>query len=674
MVGSPQPTGIMPSISAPQDSGAGADPGQFGNYSDWAKGEMAKGYTPEELHQQLQSSGVQIEEPKKKGNWFTNLLPTIGSMAIPAIGALLAPETGGLSLLAAAGLSGAGAAGGKAAENALEGNQVLDKNVLNEGVMGAAGGLAGGIAGKALGKAGGMLAGRAESVAGKTAAEDAIETAANTYKDISPQLQKTLKAKDSLAHVSKLGYDVADPKNLVHVANTGSDALNEVLNRALANSGPVDLGHYTDLVKAAIAKESGALGGFEPVAIARGRLGTPNTPAAKLLAELQNLGGAPGEATGSAIAKAGADPNEIRTLTTKLGALMQDAKPSMSMTTGAIDPVQKARYNALRDVWSQVKSALYDRPELSDAIKGEVGNLIPDGKLNITPALADHLNNVITKSSTAQEILDELSRNTNISRLGEEGMKVGNIVTSTGGKARAAMEAGLSNPGVDTNPLLASGVSPSKGVVGNAVAVGKHALNDPRIMDTLSRIGKMGEKLLPIAGGAAATIPNLQADPTAMQPGGDYGLNGGTNGTMGGNMQMSSNGPQGMQPLISAMEAQAVLAPGQGGAAQFLASIAPQLQKNQLALSAMHGIPAGFANAGGAQGTGGILSSIAGLIPGTAAHTYNRQKQAAAAQIAAAMGISPDQAMGLLPSIMQNQGTADMTGGILANMGGQLAY
>jgi len=151
-------------------------------------------------------------------------------------------------------------------------------------------------------------------------------------------------------------------------------------------------------------------------------------------------------------------------------------------------------------------------------------------------------------------------------------------------------------------------------------------------------------------------------------------MNGGAVGTMGGNMQGAQDG-LGFQNLMNAMEAQAVLAPSMGGgASSFLSQMAPMIQKNQLAETAMSSIPQSFANAGGAQGTGGILSSIAGLIPGTAAHTYNKQKEAAAAQIAAAMGISPDQAMGLLPSIMQNQGSADMTQGILSNMGGQLAY
>lgn len=654
-----------------------ADPSQFGDYSDWAKNEMAKGFTPEQLQQNLSESGIKVQPQKSGGNWLTHLLPTIGSIAVPALGALLAPETGGLSLIAAAGLSGLGAAGGKAGENALEGKDV-GNGVVGEGLMGAAGGAAGGVAGKFLGKAGGALAGRAESIAGtdaaKAAATDSIETAANTYKDVAPQLQKALNAKDSLAHVTNMGYDIADPTNLTHVSNTSNDVLNDVLNRSLANSGPVDLSHYPNLVKDALAKEGGTLGSYEKVALARGRVGYQNNPASKLLQQLEDLG--------AGVAKTNSDPNELRTLTTKLGALAQDAKPTVAAATGAIDPQQRAAYNVINDVRGQVKKALYDRPEVSDALKGEVGNLAANPEQNITQELADHLNGVITNSGDSQPILDEISKNINVGRLGEEGQKVGNIVTSTGGKARAAAAAGLDNPGPDMHPLLeaAGTVSPHVGIAGNAAKFVAHSASNPAILSTLSRIGAMGEKLAPAAGAAIATSPNLQADPVGVQPGAggmDMMAPGGTNGTMGGNMDMQA-GPasnNSLQSILAQYMHMGTVDPYLlSSTSPVVQALAPQAQKNKLAEAAISGIPESFANAGGAQGTGGILSKISGLIPGTAAHTYQQQQAAAAAQLAQAMGISPQAAMGLLPQLMQNQGTAGMTQGILSNMGGQLAY
>lgn len=653
------------------------DTSQFGNYSDWAQQEMAKGFSPEQLQQHLQQNGVQIQQPHS-GNWLTHLLPTIGSIAVPALGALLAPETGGLSLVAAAGLSGLGAAGGKAAENATEGKAVLDKSDLTSGAEGLAGGAVGGVAGKVIGKAAGALGNAGENIAAKDATQEAaqksIDTAANTYKDISPQLQKALNAKQSLAHVTNMGYDISDPANLVHVSDTSNDVLNDTLNRALANSGTVNLDHYPNIIKDALAKEGGTLGSYEKVALARGRVGYANNPASKLLQQLEDLG--------AGVAKGKSDPNELRTLTTKLGSLAADAKPTVAAATGAVDPQQRAIYNVINDVRGQVKDALYNRPEVADSLKGEVGNLAADPEQNITPELADHLNGVITKSSDPQDLLDEISKNINVGRLGQEGQRIGNIVTSTGGKARAAAELGLDTTGTpptgNTMMDMAGLVNPHAGLVSGAVGAAKHVAQNPAILSTLSRIGAMGAKLAPAAGSAIATSPNLQAAPVAPDPSMAGGMGvapGGTNGTMGGNMQGSTNGTHDYQSLINAMEAQAVLAPSMGGgASSFLSAIAPQLQKNQLALSAIHGIPSSFANAGGAQGTGGIMSRISGFIPGTAAHTYNAQQQAAAAQLAAAMGISPQQAMGLLPQLMQNQTTAGMTGGILSNMGGQLAY
>lgn len=260
--------------------------------------------------------------------------------------------------------------------------------------------------------------------------------------------------------------------------------------------------------------------------------------------------------------------------------------------------------------------------------------------------------------------------------MGEEGQKVAGIVTSTGGKARAAAEAGLDTTGTpptgNTMMDMAGLVNPHAGVINGAISGAKHVAQNPAILSTLSRIGAMGAKLAPAAGAVVATSPNLQADPVAMAgaaPGGTMGDN------MNGNQPMQSNGGHDFQSLINAMEAQAVLAPSMGGgASSFLSQVAPLLQRNQLIKGELAGIPAAYANAGGAQGTGGIMSRIAGLIPGTAAHTYQQQQAGAAQALAAQLGISPQAAAGLLPQLMQNGATSGMNNSILGNMSGSLAY
>lgn len=620
--------------------------------------------------QQSQQAAAQAQQasaaqPAHSGNWLTHLLPTIGGIGA----ALLAPETGGLSLLAAAGLGAAGSAAGKLAENATEGKGLTD-DVATAGIEGGIGGGVGGAAGKLIGKGAEMLGNRGANIAAKeatdNAAQDAITGTANAYKDVSPQAQARLGAKDAIDHVNGLGYDATDPKNLVHVGEQSNDILNLTLNKALADAGPIDVSHYPQLVKDALAKESGTLGSYEPVAASRGRFSPANTPSAKLLSQLENLG--------AGVTKTSSDPNEIRTLTTKLGQLAQDAKPMATAAKGAVDPEQRAAYNVINDVRGQIKDALYNRPGLNDAIKGLQGSIVPDTEANITPELAQHLNDVISKAGTgnklgSQDILDAISKNINIKQLGDEGLKASQIVTSKGGQARAAAEAGLEGGAQSTAPGLMDGVhvlaSPHTSFVNTAIKGAVHASQNPAILSTLSRIGGMGEKLAPAAGISLATAPNLQADPVAASA---------PNGTMGDNMQLQAHGND-TGNLISTIEALSVLDPSHYGAqGQSVLQLAPFLQKNQMLQGVMSGLPASYANAGGAQGTGGIMSRIAGLVPGTAAHTYQAQQQAAAQQLAQTMGISPEAAAGLLPQLMQNGQSAGLTQGILGNLQHQLAY
>jgi hypothetical protein len=642
---------------------------------------MSKGFTPEQLHATLQSSGT--GGAPASGNWFTHLLPTIGGVVGGIGGGLLTAGLGG-EVVGGAG----GSALGKGLENALEGKKVIQGNDITAGLEGGIGNGVGGVVGKVIGKGASMLGSAGENIATKQAADKAaqegIDTAANTYKDINPKLQGNLNAKDSLQHVTDMGYDVADPANLQHVSNTSNDVLNSILNKALADAGPVDLSHYPQLIKDALAKESGTLGSFDPVALARGRIGPSNTPAAKLLAQLEGAGNAPGEVTGSAIAKVNADPNEIRTLTTKLGQMAEDAKPMPTATTGAIDPAQRAAYNAINSVRNQVKDILYNRPAVNDTLTKLEGNILPDEATNVTPQLADHLNGIITgagKNGTpaAQDLLSEISHNIDISKLGQEGEKVGQIVTSTGAKARAASEAGLDQPatGSDVNTAVANGGGLLAALHGHPLAAlgaaAVHTAQNPAILSTLSRIGALGAKIAPAAGAVVGTLPNLAADPTGQTAPG---------GTMGGTMNnqpgtMTAGGttdPNSMGAILSHLMAMGSVNPQlMGSLAPVISSLAPQVQKQSLLGTEMGALPTAYGNAGGAQGMGGIFSHLTGMIPGTAANTYEGQSNAVAHQLAATLGITPEAAAGLLPRLMQNGNSAGISQGILGNMQSQFS-
>jgi hypothetical protein len=145
---------------------------------------------------------------------------------------------------------------------------------------------------------------------------------------------------------------------------------------------------------------------------------------------------------------------------------------------------------------------------------------------------------------------------------------------------------------------------------------------------------------------------------------------------MGAAMQPAQQSPldQLYSTLLSQEQNGAGLTANSGSIISALQALAPQVQKNNLVSNELSALPGAYANAGGAQGAGGILSRISGLIPGTAAHTYQQQQEGAAQALAAQLGISPQAAAGLLPQLMQNQGTAGMNQGVLSQLGGQLAY
>lgn len=103
-------------------------------------------------------------------------------------------------------------------------------------------------------------------------------------------------------------------------------------------------------------------------------------------------------------------------------------------------------------------------------------------------------------------------------------------------------------------------------------------------------------------------------------------------------------------------------------------TLAPELQKQRLAIPVLSNILSAYQNAGGAQGLGqGLVSKLTGLVSGTPANTYNADSGAAAAQLASILGISPQEAATLLPQLTQTPGTAapQVSGiqSILGNLG-----
>jgi len=621
--------------------------------------------------QQAQTGQPQQSVQPQHGNWFTHLLPTGGSIAGgaggAALGTMILPGIGTI----AGGILGAALGGGvsKAVENTTEGKGI-GNGVLSSAVEGGVGQAAGGVAGKVLGKGAQLLAGRAKNIeevattaGNKVASDTAAETAAkgmkNTYADVPKGLQKSYDAEGQANLVKSFGGDPTDPQHLLDISGNANDVLNSNLNGVLSGSGTRDLSDYNQIVKDAVGKNGFNLGSSDPTALSKGRLGPSNTPAAKLVTQLQQhrMG----------LAHNAADPIEVRSLISRLQGLAADAKPGISAVSGAKDPDQVATYKSINDIVGQLKDRLYNNDAVKAGVTGLKGNLQATD-VGGNQLLADHLNGILDTATEGQHILTPMSGFTNMSKLGGAVNDAQKIVGSPAALARKTAD--LNGDGV-ADALQKPSLSTVAGIVGDGKPLSvagravAHTVNNPTILNTLSRMGNLTAKIAPAAGVAVATSPNLAADPV--------------NGTMGADMnpqqmgQGTAPGQNDLQRYIDAMEAQSVLAPNLGGAgASFMQSIAPMLQKNQLLGSELNAIPAGFNNAGGAQGTGGILSRISGLIPGTAAHTYQAQQDAAAAQLAQSLGISPQQAAGLLPQLMQNQQSAGIPQGILSQLQGQL--
>jgi hypothetical protein len=697
---------MNPAAPAPATN---ADPSQFGNYSQWAQQEMAKGFSPDQLHQSLQQSGVSVAAPHS-GNWLTHLLPTIGSVAAPVIGGLLAPETGGLSLLAAAGLSGAGAAGGKAVENATEGKDPLQANDLTAGAEGLAGGAAGGVAGKALGKGAELLAGRAGGItdaavntaADTTQAADKLATS-KTMNAIYGGSKNDVGAAQGMADAAKL--DMTNPAQLQdagqQMVSNGGQVLDDIVgNNKIPISGAIDQNggkvapSIDDLIHSSLtntnpltgeklgASRSPVLGGLGPgqtdedllrngytrFLSSSAKNGT-NTPATGFLNEANQL-------LSNVNHGSTADAHDL------LDAQRLVGDKAYTMSQAAAKPsateVTQAQAAAWKDLNHNLQDMIFSHPDVSNAATAMQGTHTA-ADFGGNQDLANLFNSRVTGAQSGKDINSLMHDSYNLRNVGQDGLETvsnpassGNLALSRQEVAANAPDSGAAQPTLmDAAPHVLGG----GGILNTAVKGAVHASQNPAILNTLSRIGGLASKLAPAAGSAIVTSPNLAADPTAMAGGAGVG------GTMGGTMNntngMTAGGtvdPNSLQGILAKYMQMGTADPYLlSSTSPVVQALAPAVQKQNLLGSELNTLPSSYANAGGAQGLGGILSHLTGMIPGTGANTYEGQAAAVAQQLSATLGISPQAAMSLVPKLMQGGQSAGLTQGILGSMQGQLA-
>jgi hypothetical protein len=544
-------------------------------------------------------------------------LPTVGSVAGGIGGAALGGAADVATLGAAApfinpitaGIAGAGAGGalGKMGENITQGQSPFQKSDLVAGAEGAGGQALGGIAGGLLGKLGGGLIGKADELTQGAKAVDEATALKNAYADVPKGLRQAYNAAGQTSFVKGLGADATNPQNLIDIGSNANDVLNSNLSDILANNGTVDLSNYNDMVKNAIAKEGNTLGSYDKVAITGKRLAPANTPAAKLLSQL--------EQQGMGVARTEADPNAVRELLQKVQSAAVDAKPGISATTGAIDPTQKATYNVLNDVVGQLKDSLYNRPEIDQAVSGLKGN-IQAADVGGNQALADHLNKVLNGAGSAQDLLSEMSRFTNMGKLGQAAVKAQQDVASPASLARVTGEpVAQVNPGSLATAAghVATG-SPIKAVLHLASA------SPAKVMDVGGKAANILSRMAPAAGAAVATSPNI-VPPSNQPQGAAMAPQDQTNPYLTGAQPTMSPvtmlGAAGLAGIMDPYIAQ--------NYAPMLEQAIPTLQKAAQAQSALQSLEQAFQAAGGGQGRLlGAGSILGGALTGGAPEAYQR--------------------------------------------------
>jgi hypothetical protein len=618
------------------------------------------------------------------GNWFTHLLPMLGSAGGGFAGAAAGASIGSVVPVIGTGIGGiiggilgatAGGGGAKVAENAAEGKD-LTSDVGNVALESGVGQAAGGVAGKVLGKGAQYLANRAGAItkdATEAAATKATQNAElaraqaikNNYGSISEKLQSDdhLALGSNQKLLDSLGYDAADPYQMAKAAEAGYHptdlSLNSIYDQALRSVKPIQTREINSLfgapenitipglskqeaamlAKAGITPEAAAKGtlmGGKPVA--SGGLGSvdPVSPLGKVLADFsERTNGTYGKGAGLSLPE-NIPATDLRKLQQAVGKEMRTQQTLINNATiqGVSNVEAEAAHNTLGKVYDDL-GARIKTPEVDANIAARVTT--PDERAALVSKFGEvHGNQIADTIDNAQNADNILAPMKNYTQMGQASdMAINDIENVTAGnRAVARSKTDINGDGIaDINaPVLptagdALSATISGGVSGGPVAtVAKalyHAKDNPAILNTLSRIGSLGEKVAPPAG-ALVGAGNAQ-----LQSNGD---------TMGGTMPpttdpgmlaASSTTPPGgltRDDLVTL----ALYSPN-----AFNALVAPSAV-NQQNVSAANTAEQALSGLGEAPG-GGIISQLAGKLGVGGTGEYQRKAAAAAQQVAAAL-------------------------------------
>ena len=625
---------------------------------------------------QLQNQPQQVPTQGKTPNFFERILPTAGSILGGLAGGALDIGTGGLALAVDPALAGLGGSLGKAAENALTGQKVIQGSDLTSGAEGAIGQGVGMGIGSLLGKGGSVLSdlganklASQEAQAGTQAAEDEATRVGNEFGAVKPgmaQVGPALEKARSLGITNPTAQDLVNVGNIYTGSNpeTGTGVLNFYKQQALDQAGgTVDVNNVMDNLHNTLATPENQLnlGSEEPVTSSRGQLPkAPANVATKIVQQVRNM--LPGDTLDeSGQLTQQLSPKEGFNLLKTVGGKIEETAPKVNANTGQYDPAQVAENQVWRSVYNDVKGAVYNRPEVDSAIQGlRVG---PDESAVIDDAIKSNgitdpqvaanikadLSNTLNNASSAQELLSAEAPMVNVS-------KVGNIATKD----------------LENNPQLARNVKAAKSQINTSApaprdllgtgldlggayegllkghpaalipAFGYNMLKSPAALSSVGNVlSKVGASELPtVASQLVAGSPN------AVVPGG------GTINTMDNYSSMNS-------PLSSAI-GQSLEYPFMPGSSSTLAAILPLAQKLADFESAQQNQQAAFNASGGAQGpASGILSRLGQTLtngPGSLLNGTLGRDTAAETAAAQQLGISQLPT----PQITQSQPTAQL--------------
>lgn len=576
----------------------------------------------------VEQAQTQQGQPKKEGgNWFTHLLPTFGSMGGGAAGAVAGASLGSVVPIIGTGIGGllggilgatVGGGASKAAENLAEGKGV-GEDVGTVALESGAGQALGGVAGKALGKGAQVLAGRAGKItadatqaATQKAAQDAEISAAqairNNFGAIKPGVQSANNLKGNQDLMKMWGADHTSPQAMTDISKGGL-FINNIDEAAIGTGKPVKT---SDLIS---SKDITTATEQEQQALLRAGIITPE-------------GSLPATVSPIQAHKFAQDLNgEVRTMKGLADNALKNGDVSNYNLANQELKDLTAKYNAVQK--------LVGTPEVNASIAARTISAEEKAQLveQFGQKQADHIEQAVNNATSHEDLVKAKLPYAQMNTLSKQAMADAQATATPRAVARAKTDINGDGVADATAPVLPTAsdtlhemaASGGAGNIPTTIAKALYRAKDnPAILNTLSRIGALGEKIAPGAG-AAMGASNAQ-----LQSNGD---------TMGGIMPP--------QPDPSMMTANATTPPAGGltrndlitlalySPSAFQSLVTPSAA-NQQTVSAANTAEQALSSLGEAPG-GGIVSQLAGKLGVGATGEYQRKAQAAAQQVAAAL-------------------------------------